>query len=641
MFRSILLTLLVPFAFIKSVIAQKIIYGNVTSKKDSTPVNGAKITVPKGDEDIYTYTDEKGNFIMKVFDDSDVAIFSNYYFENDTVSLDNNEINLEMIPKEIVYFNYADYYNSGYYYSYVNYYNYSYSDYSNYYNYYYSDYYNYYNYYYTDYYDYYDYAANVKPVNEEIKSGSLTAGEVNDFTKWEMWQDISKGVLFQYQNDWMLQTENRFCVQLTNNADLPVIDADVKLFKNDSLVWTSKTDNTGKAELWGNMFVEVDALTKEYKIVVNYDLIEYQISNPTFFNKGINTLKLDAQCSIPKNVDIAFIIDKTGSMSDEIDYLKVEVNDIIKYIGKDKKNLTFNFASAIYAVYDYPIEKCDFTTNIKNIQEFISEQQIHPGGDENVDEAIGFGVDSLNWSENSVARIMFLILDEPPSISAEHLANLKKVIIDASKKGIRVVPILCSGADKSLEFLLRSIALATNGTYLFLTDDSGIGNSHITPTTDEYDVETLNDLIVRIVNKFSENNSCKDKIEYDKNEIKDTCLVVINEDVVINEIEIDINNQNDIDSTEIEDDIELNEDVEEVKSLKIYPNPTTGILTVELEGELAELFLADYSEKILERYVIEGEEKIKINLSQYPNGFYFLQYFYKDTWKSGKIILLR
>ncbi|MEF9479208.1 hypothetical protein OWR28_17025 [Chryseobacterium sp. 1B4] len=46
---------------------------------------------------------------------------------------------------------------------------------------------------------------------------------------------------------------------------------------------------------------------------------------------------------------------------------------------------------------------------------------------------------------------------------------------------------------------MRTFALLTNGTYTFLTDDSGIGNSHIKPTIDSYEVEKLNDLLLRLI----------------------------------------------------------------------------------------------------------------------------------------------
>ncbi|MFB6351217.1 MAG: hypothetical protein ABEN55_03150, partial [Bradymonadaceae bacterium] len=59
-----------------------------------------------------------------------------------------------------------------------------------------------------------------------------------------------------------------------------------------------------------------------------------------------------------------------------------------------------------------------------------------------------------------------------------------------------------SGIDKSAEFLLRSMAIATGGTYVFLTDDSGIGGNHIEPTIGEYEVHKLTDLLTAVAVRY-------------------------------------------------------------------------------------------------------------------------------------------
>ncbi len=56
-----------------------------------------------------------------------------------------------------------------------------------------------------------------------------------------------------------------------------------------------------------------------------------------------------------------------------------------------------------------------------------------------------------------------------------------------------------SGIVKSCEYLLRSFSLATGGTYVFLTNDSGAGGEHIAASVGEYQVEKLWDLIARLI----------------------------------------------------------------------------------------------------------------------------------------------
>jgi hypothetical protein len=63
---------------------------------------------------------------------------------------------------------------------------------------------------------------------------------------------------------------------------------------------------------------------------------------------------------------------------------------------------------------------------------------------------------------------------------------------------------VASGADKDTEFLMRFFAISTGGTYVFITDHSGVGNPHLIPSVGEYTVEPLNDLMVRLINEYSE-----------------------------------------------------------------------------------------------------------------------------------------
>ena len=75
------------------------------------------------------------------------------------------------------------------------------------------------------------------------------------------------------------------------------------------------------------------------------------------------------------------------------------------------------------------------------------------------------------------------------------------MIETASKKGIKIIPITASGIDKETEFLMRYMAIATNGTYVFITNDSGIGNDHLVASVGDYQVEYLNKLMERLINE--------------------------------------------------------------------------------------------------------------------------------------------
>ena len=69
--------------------------------------------------------------------------------------------------------------------------------------------------------------------------------------------------------------------------------------------------------------------------------------------------------------------------------------------------------------------------------------------------------------------------------------------------GVRILTVASSGISKKTEYFFRCQSLITNGVYVHLTNDSGIGGDHIEATTEEKEeVELLNDCLVRLINGF-------------------------------------------------------------------------------------------------------------------------------------------
>ncbi len=477
-----------------------------------------------------------------------------------------------------------------------------------------------------------------------ISSGQLTAGEVNDFGKWKMWQDITDNQLNKYIDLWNIYPNKRYSLMLTSDDNKPVIDANVYLKTGNNTIWTAKTDNTGKAELWANMFDSTG--TKNITIQVEHKGIVNSINNPTTFYNGINKMTIQTQCYIPNSVDIAFVIDATGSMSDELQYLQAELLNVIKRVDTTHDDLDINLASVFYRDDgdDYITKNKDFSNTFVDAINYIKEQYAGGGGDfpEAVHSAMNVAINDLSWNENARARIIFLVLDAPPHNDKDIIKKLNQITKNAAKKGIRIVPITCSGIDKSTEYLMRSMALATNGTYVFLTDDSGIGNPHIEPTTDEWNVEFLNDLIVRLINQYVVTPNCKNEIFVNKDDLKEDTILVNFPDTIIAQIDTIIKDTLIANVDTIASDtqnVTVNPPIEQ--KLKIYPNPTSGLINVEVEGEIKEFYVCDFSGKILQRELVDKRRLIQVNLHMYPNGIYFIRYFINEALKSGKVVLMR
>lgn len=465
--------------------------------------------------------------------------------------------------------------------------------------------------------------------NVEARSGMLTAGELNDYGKWELWKDISENQLKTHISTWKMKPQERYCVQLTNYSDKPIVNAKVFLqTKNGDTLWAASTDNTGKAELWANIYKDE---FKEKDLIINIisEGYSYKVKKPNKFNDGINFMSIPEKCNVPEIADIAFVVDATGSMGDEISYLKAELNDVLTKIKKQHKDISVNTASVFYRDKSdtYLVKKSDFSEDVKTTIDFINLQSPGGGGDfpEAVDAGLNTAINKLNWSKDALAKVIFLILDAPPHSDKESVKKMQELTKKAAEKGIRIVPVTASGINKSTEYLMRSIALATNGTYVFLTDDSGIGNAHIKPTTDEFQVELLNDVFIRLIKQYLTIPNCEEELVYENKNIQDTLFIADNST---------IKDSTKVDTTSITDII-LNP---EIGKVKYYPNPTYDILHIEISGNIEDMFLADISGKLLQKFDIKNQNSFQINLRQFPAGIYFIQYQNGERWQTGKII---
>lgn len=498
-----------------------------------------------------------------------------------------------------------------------------------------------------------DLGSGGKVANKGVK-GALTAGEINDYSKWKLWQDLTGSELSSYEKGWNIAIKGRYTVQLQSQSGLPLADAIVKLVKNNSKVlFTSRTDNTGKAELWTTITGEEAVSSRELSIDVEYQGTTKKIKNVKPFEESINHLMLNVECREVNDVDIAFVVDATGSMGDELRYLKAEMNDIVYQSKQISSRLNFRFANVFYRDLGsheaYTTKSMDFSRILSESVQFIEDQSAGGGGDyeEAVEIALDSAINSLSWSEEARTRLIFLILDAPPHNTEVNQKKLRELINKAAEKGIRIVPIGASGINKATEYLMRTLAIGTNGTYTFLTDHSGIGNAHIEPSTDEYKVETLNDVLVRILKSYTYMPDCEQNIPELELDYPDS-LVFVNQ-LLDSTLLTNTNPRDSIhgsDSTDVRDSLHWNHNNNNNNQNRVswsyYPNPTNGIINITANIDIAELYVTDLSGKLLQTIKEIKKDRIhQVDLSDYTTGIYLIRYPHEDTWISGKVVLYR
>jgi hypothetical protein len=489
-----------------------------------------------------------------------------------------------------------------------------------------------------------DISETVKSMSEPILvntalTGKLTAGEINDFKKWKMWEDYSEPQLAAYRSVWMMGPGERYSVLVQTESGAPLVDCIAELVaKSGEVIWQTRTDNTGKAELWG-AFQDAKSSLVVDKIVVYHNNKPYKIERPKTFEKSINSIKIPATCYIPDEVDICFTVDATGSMGDEIAYLQAELLDVIGKIKTQHKDIQLNLGSVFYRDHGdtYLTRNSAFSKDVDITNRFISEQYADGGGDgpEAVDEALRASLFDMTWSKEARARILFMILDAPPHQEKANLILLDNCVREAAKKGVRIIPLVASGGgydmDKSMEYLMRCCALGTNGTYAFLTNHSGIGGEHTAPSTDHYDVETLNAMLLRIVGEYLTVPDCNLQTFVENEAPLDTVNVVsMIEPAPLDSLQNTADTSNQITDPE----------PREIVVISCYPNPASDNIWVKTSDDVSELFLTDNSGKIMQR-LTPVSRLFEMDLSYYPSGIYYIKAFIRDEWVTARIIVAR
>jgi hypothetical protein len=211
------------------------------------------------------------------------------------------------------------------------------------------------------------------------------------------------------------------------------------------------------------------------------------------------TLPFDGKWS-PDFLDLVFVIDVSGSMDDELAWLKNEFEGLVRDMRRSYPAVDLRFGLVAYQSPGDPfvIKNFGFTRNVAGMQGWLHglEATGGEGGPEVVGRALAAAVD-LPWRRGHGERLIFQIGDEPPSKRGAGL--LLRAVDKAAKGNVQIFGLGASGTEDSLEYLLRQAALKTGGRYLFLTDDSGVGYAHAEPKIACYRVSSLRSLLKRVL----------------------------------------------------------------------------------------------------------------------------------------------
>ncbi len=338
----------------------------------------------------------------------------------------------------------------------------------------------------------------------QYQSGTLTAGEWSDLENLEFWTKLLN------RNDWyqLMEERNLFAnkvVKVTAKYESDMYKDGVRAFNtvvqllnaNNEVLYTARTNMQGEAYLFYNL-----QNNKEEAVAIKIGDTVTQLEGKTELE-----VMVEKGDFVPE-LDIMLMVDTTGSMSDELTYLQKELEDVLTRSAASGNGYAVRLSVNFYRDEDddYVVREFDFTDKIDDAITQLNAQRTDGGGD--YPEAVHKALDSIlqnhEWRDGAV-KLCFFVLDAPPHSESEIKginAQMTKTVKALAAEGVRLIPIASSGVNTETEFLLRSWAAMTGGTYTFLTDHSGVGNDHLEPTIGDYEVEKLNDLMIRLIQQY-------------------------------------------------------------------------------------------------------------------------------------------
>lgn len=326
----------------------------------------------------------------------------------------------------------------------------------------------------------------------------LTAGEIDDNERWQDYLHYREQ--FSWLNVLDVDVSERYVVSVSDSFGRSVHNARVVVLADSRVLFEGMTYANGQTLFFPRATAGHEQVTS-FTLCVDKDGERVQRK----FARGQHQ---DWSVSLPMQrpeseripLDILFLLDSTGSMSDQIERIKDTLLSVASRIAHLPSQPDLRFAMVAYRDRgdEYVTRVFDFETDPSRFLETIRGIEAAGGGDypESVNEAMHVAVHDPAWRFKSGIRLMFLIADAPPKLSYPNDYSYAEEMMEAHRRGIKIFPIASSGLDDQGEYVFRQIAQHTMGRFIFIVyGERGTTPHHV----GQYSVERLDDVVVSLV----------------------------------------------------------------------------------------------------------------------------------------------
>lgn len=345
------------------------------------------------------------------------------------------------------------------------------------------------------------------PVSSVAQSRALRAGSVDDNERWEQYLLYRQDALRSGIDVRDVDVTGRRIVTVKNRAGRPVVGAQVRMLRGDTVLAEAATHADGRAFLFPQDIVAATGNGQQTGSAMRV-VVEWGATNAEAPVTGAPDVAVTLAADDPSAItlDVMFVIDATGSMGDEIEQLKANVVSISDRLAQLPARPDVRFATTVFRDRGdaFVTRTFDFTGDVRTFQTALRAVEADGGGDtpESVNAAIHDAIRKPGWRGGETVKLAFLVGDAAPHLDYPDDSDYAVEVFEAAKRGIKIEPIASSGLDDQGEYVFRQLAQLTGGRFSFLTYGAGGGPAPGDTTThhvQDYSVLSLDDLVVRLV----------------------------------------------------------------------------------------------------------------------------------------------
>ena len=207
-------------------------------------------------------------------------------------------------------------------------------------------------------------------------------------------------------------------------------------------------------------------------------------------------------------LDMLFILDTTGSMSEEINQLKATIELINQTLSTLSTSPLVRYGMVLFrdrgdAQTSYLTRVIPLTENLDDFQTELNQVTASGGGDlpEDQEQGLEDAMHEIAWNTDGI-RLAWLITDAAFKLYEDETYRYVNAARDAHKAGIKIFSIGCGGLPVGGEYVLRQISQYTFAKYIFLTygetgpSEGGSPGSVSHHTGDDFETDKLESIVI-------------------------------------------------------------------------------------------------------------------------------------------------